>query len=56
MLTTGSFRVLQCNPGQKRFVAFGYVPILHSQTIEMSARYLPLNPALYADRSHCIVS
>jgi len=34
VLTTGSFRVLQCNPRQKPFVAFGNVPIADSHDLE----------------------
>ena len=34
VLTTGSFRVLQCNPRQKPFVAFGNVPVADSHDFE----------------------
>ena len=34
MHTTGSFPVLQCNPRQKPFVAFGNVPIADSYDFE----------------------
>jgi hypothetical protein len=39
VLTTGSFRVLQCNSSQKPFVAFGYVPKAEFHFGEMPARY-----------------
>jgi hypothetical protein len=37
VLTTGSFRVLQRNPGQKPFVTFGNVPKAEFQFLEMPA-------------------